>query len=124
MAWTCVLLVLTFSALIVGVALMTTRAVERKANDEMARVVDKTAEELDTWLSSRLRDAANLSAIEVFGAACHNERVAEAEQMLVAIQKRSPFYENVFLADANGKLFADSIGRKSVGIDITTISGF
>jgi len=124
MAWTCLLLVFTFSALIVGVALMTTRAVERQANDDMERVVDKTAEELDNWLSSRLRDAANLSAIEVFGAACHNERVAEAEQMLVAIQKRSPFLENVFLADADGKLFADSIGRKSVGIDITTISGF
>jgi methyl-accepting chemotaxis protein len=123
-AWTCLVLVLTFAALIVGVAVMTSRAVQRQANDEMERVVDKTAVELDTWLSSRERDAVNLSSLEIFGTACRNERVAEAEQMLVGIQKRSPFYENVFLADANGKLFADSIGRKSVGIELTSIDGF
>jgi methyl-accepting chemotaxis protein len=122
--WTCLVLVLTFAALIVGVAVMTSRAVQRQANDEMERVVDKTAGELDTWLSSRERDAVNLSSLEIFGAACRNERVAEAEQMLVSIQKRSPFYENVFLADANGKLFTDSIGRKSVGIELTSIDGF
>jgi len=103
---------------------MVSRALESQATEEMARVVEKTAEELDNWLSSRQRDAINLSALEVFAAACKNERRAEAEQMLIAIQKRSPFYENVFLADANGKLFADSIGHKSVGIDLSAIDAF
>jgi hypothetical protein len=88
--------------------------VETQAKDEMARVVDKTTEELDNWLSSRERDAINLSKLEVFAAACNNDRRGEAEQALIEIQKRSPFYENVFLAGADGKLFADSIGHKSL----------
>ena len=117
-AWISLSLVLTFSALIVGVTWLISRAMESQANEEMTRVVEKTSDELDNWLSSRQRDAVNLSALEVFAAACKNERRAEAEQMLIAIQKRSPFYENVFLADADGKLFADSIGHKSVGIDV------
>jgi len=116
--------VLTFSALIAGVTWMISGAMESQANDEMARVVGKTAGELDNWLASRERDAVNLSALEVFAAACAHERRADADQMLLAIQKRSPFYENVFLADANGKLFADSIGGKSIGIELTSIEGF
>ncbi len=123
-AWISLSLVLTFSALIVGVTWLISRAMESQANEEMTRVVEKTSDELDNWLSSRQRDAVNLSALEVFAAACKNERRAEAEQMLIAIQKRSPFYENVFLADADGKLFADSIGHKSVGIDLSTQPAF
>jgi methyl-accepting chemotaxis protein len=123
-AWISLALVLTFSALIGGAAWMISRAVETQANDEMDRVVGKTAEELDSWLSSRERDATNLSGLEIFAAACKNERRAEAEQTLIAIHKRSPFYENVFLADANGKLFADSIGSKSVGFELASNDGF
>ncbi|HTS49328.1 MAG TPA: methyl-accepting chemotaxis protein [Bryobacteraceae bacterium] len=123
-AWISLSLVLIFSGLIAGVSWMVSRAMESQANEEMTRVVEKTTDELDNWLSSRQRDAINLSALEVFAAACRNERRAEAEQMLIAIQKRSPFYENVFLADGNGKLFADSIEHKSVGIDLSTIDAF
>ncbi len=103
---------------------MISGAMESQANDEMARVVDKTAGELDSWLASRERDAVNLSALEVFAAACSNARRAEAGQLLNAIQKRSPFYENVFLADADGKLFADSIDGKSIGFDLTRWKAF
>jgi len=123
-AWVSLVLAVTFVALILGVTEMLSRTVASRASDEMARVVDKTAEELDSWLGGRERDALNLSALEVFAAACRNERRPEAEQMLVAIQRRSPFYENVFLADANGKLFADAIGGKSVGIDMSSTEGF
>jgi methyl-accepting chemotaxis protein len=124
MTWISLLLILVFATLIEEVARMTSGAVERQANDEMGRVVGKTAEELDNWLSSRERDAFNLSGIELFGAACQNKNVAEAEQALIAIHKRSPFYENVFLADVNGKELADSIGGKSVGFDLTSVDGF
>ncbi len=123
-AWISLALVLTFGALIVGVTWMISGAMESQANDEMARVVDKTAGELDSWLASRERDAVNLSALEVFAAACSNARRAEAGQLLNAIQKRSPFYENVFLADADGKLFADSIDGKSIGFDLNSVEGF
>lgn len=123
-AWISVALVLTFSAVIVGVTWMVSGAMESQAKDEMARVVDKTSEELDDWLSSRERDAVDLSGMEVFAAACRSQRRAEAEQTLVAIHKRSPFYENVFLADTNGKEIVDSIGGKSVGFDLTSVEGF
>ena len=100
-AWISLVLVLTFSGLIAGVSWMVSRAMESQANEEMARVVEKTADKLDNWLASRQRDALNFSALEVFVSACNNQKRAEAEQMLIAIQNRSPFYENVFLADTN-----------------------
>ncbi len=90
----------------------------------MRSVVAKTVEELDLWLDSRERDARNLSEMEVFAAACRGQRRLEAEQPLKGIHQRSPCYENVFLADAAGKLFLDSIDGKSVGIDISALEGF
>ena len=123
-AWISLALVLTFTALIIGVTRMTSGALESEAKDEIQRVVEKTAGELDSWLSSRVRDAVNLSTLEVFAAACAGEKLADAEDMLQAIHKRSPFYENVFLAHADGKEFADSIGGKSVGFDLTSVEGF
>lgn len=123
-AWISLAVVLTFTALVIGVTWMTSHALESDARDEMQRVVEKTAGELDTWLSSRERDAVNLSTLEVFRAACGGEKGAAAEEMLQAIHKRSPFYENVFLAHADGKLFADSIGGKSVGIDLSSVEGY
>src|SRR5579864_5578499 len=104
--WISLALVLTFSGLIAGVTWMISDALVSQANDEIALVLSKTVGELDNWLVNRQRDAVNLSALEVFVSACNNQKRAEAEQMLIAIQKRSPFYENVFLADSNGKLFA------------------
>ena len=103
---------------------MLSGAMESQAREEMARVVDKTAQELDEWLSSRERDAINLSGIEIFADACKNNNRAEAEPMLVAIHKRTPFYENVFLANADGEEIADSVGGKSVGFDLTSMEGF
>ena len=123
-AWISVTLVLTFSALMVGVTVMFSRAMEAQVYDEMARVVDKTTEELDNWLAGRERDAVNLSGLEAFAAALNGERRVEAEQTLVAIHKRSPFYENVFLADANGKEVLDCLGGVSVGFELTSVPGF
>lgn len=123
-AWISLSLVLTFSVLIVAVTWMISTAMESQAREEMVRVVDKTTQELDDWLSSRQRDAVNLSGMEVFADACKNAKGAEAEPALIAIHKRSSFYENVFLSDANGKEIADSVGGKSVGFDLTSVEGF
>ena len=123
-AWISLALVLTFSALILAVRTIVSSEVESQANEELDRIVDKTTEELENWLSSRERDAVDLSAMEVFAAACKNERRAEASRALLAIQKRSPFYENVFLADTEGTLFADSIEGKSIGFNLASVPGF
>jgi methyl-accepting chemotaxis protein len=107
-----------------SVYLLTSRALKAQADEEMDRIVSKTAEQLDLWIGSRERDAVNLSELQSLAAACTDHKLAAAEQALVRIHRRSPFYENVFLADANGKEFLDSVGGKSVGFDLTSIEGF
>jgi methyl-accepting chemotaxis protein len=64
------------------------------------------------------------SEIEVFKAACQGKNTNEARARLVAYNKLSPSFENLFLADTNGVLFLDSIEGKSVGIDISKIPAF
>ena len=100
------------------------RALKTQAVEEMRRTVGKTAEELELWLDSRARDAVNWSEMEVLAAACKGERRPEAEQALNRFHRRSSFYENVFLADANGKIFLDSIGGKSTGVELSSLDDY
>jgi methyl-accepting chemotaxis protein len=111
-------------ALTCTIYFVSSRALAAQAAEEMDGIANKTAEELDLWISSRERDAVNLSELQPFVAACRDRQLGEAQNALTGIQRRSPFYENVFLADQNGKLFLDSIGGKSVGIDLMSIEGF
>jgi methyl-accepting chemotaxis protein len=123
-AWISTVLFVSGVALVAIVGMVSSRAILAQSSEEMERVVGKTVDELDLWIGSRERDAANLSNLELFAAACKGKRLADAEQALKRIHQHAQFYENVFLADANGKLFLDSIDHKSVGIDISTIEGF
>jgi methyl-accepting chemotaxis protein len=107
-----------------SVYLVSSRALREQADEEMDRIAAKTAEQLDLWISSRERDAVNISELQPLIAACADHKLSDAQQALDRIQRRSPFYENVFLADTNGKLFLDSIGGKSVGIELMSIEGF
>ena len=90
----------------------------------MDRIVRKTTEELDLWIDSRERDAVNISELPALAVACTDHKLADAEQALVRIHGRSPFYENVFLADENGKLFLDALGGKAVGFELTSVEGY
>ena len=108
----------------VSVYIVSSRALRQQTDEEMDSIVTKTAEELDLWIGSRERDAVNISELQPLVTACARHKAGDAEQTLVRIQQRSPFYENVFLADSGGKLFLDSIGGKSIGIDLTSIEGF
>ncbi len=122
--WTTVVLVVCTTTLLVALNMVTSRALSAQSEAEMRGVVGKTVEALDLWLDSRERDVQTLSEMEVFAAACRGRRRSEAEQALTRVHQRSSFYENVFLADTSGKLFLDSIGGKSVGIDISSIEGY
>ena len=117
-------LIVSGVALVAIVGMVSSHAILAQSGEEMERIVSKTVDELDLWIGSRERDAANLSNLEVFAAACQGKQLADAEQALKRIHQNAPFYENVFLAGPNGKLFLDSIDHKSVGIDISTIEGF
>jgi methyl-accepting chemotaxis protein len=107
-----------------SVYLVSSRALRTQADEEMDGIVTKTAQELDLWIASRERDGVNMSELQELALACTEHKLADAEQALVRIHRRSPFYENVFLSDTNGKLFLDSIGGKSVGVEMMSIEGY
>jgi len=111
--------------LLVGVYWLSSRAIRELGDEEMEHIVSKTAQELDLWIDNRERDAVNLSELEPLVAACIDRRhAAAAQRTLDRIQRRSPFYENVFLADAAGKEFLDTAGGKSVGVELASVEGF
>ncbi|MBF0524962.1 MAG: Cache 3/Cache 2 fusion domain-containing protein [Deltaproteobacteria bacterium] len=95
---------------------------QQEAN--MQSMVNKTIDELAVWDMDRERESSLLAQTGVFQAACQGKRMDEARERLVSIHKASPFYENVFLADTGGKLFMDSIGGKSVGVELTKLPGY
>ena len=90
----------------------------------MEQMVGKTLDELRMWIADREREVVLFSENGVFQAACQGKRIEEAQARLDEYQKASPMYENIFLADTNGKLFMDSIGGKSLGVEIKKIPGF
>ncbi len=90
----------------------------------LTQVVDKSAIELDEWLNYREEEVAILSETGVFQAACVGKRLEEAEKRLQKYHAIAPVHENIFLADTAGKIFMDSIGGKSVGIEVAKIPGF
>jgi methyl-accepting chemotaxis protein len=122
--WTSAIVIISSLGLMLSVYRVSSRALREQADEEMDRITTKTTEQLDLWIGSRERDAVNISELQPLIAACTDHKLADAQQALDRIQHRSPFYENVFLADTNGKLFLDSIGGKSVGIELMSIEGF
>jgi methyl-accepting chemotaxis protein len=122
--WTGTVVVVSTLALTGTVYSISSQALTQQADQEMDRVVASTAGALDLWIASRERDALNLSELETLVTACTDRKLAEAQQTLLYIQGRSPFYENVFLADANGREFLDTVGGKSVGFDLSAHEGF
>jgi len=122
--WVSIVIVVTTLALTLTVYAISSRIVGSQANDHMDDLVSVTAHALDMWLSSLSQDAVNLSELQPLTVACTEHKLPEAQEALNRIQKRSPCYENVFLADPNGKEFLDSVGGKSVGFDLTSIEGF
>jgi hypothetical protein len=109
--WTSVVVIAFSLGLMLSVYFVSSRALRSQADEELDRIVTKTTEELDLWIDSRERDAVNISELPALAVACTEHKLADAEQALVRIHGRSPFYENVFLADENGRLFLDSIGE-------------
>jgi methyl-accepting chemotaxis protein len=122
--WTSVVVVFSSLGLMASVYFVSSHALKQQADEELDRIVAKTTEELDLWIESQERDAVNLSELQPLVAACTDRKLPDAEQTLVRIQQRTPFYENVFLADPSGKEFLDAIGGKSVGVELMSIPPF
>ncbi|QTA78149.1 Methyl-accepting chemotaxis protein, double CACHE domain-containing [Desulfonema limicola] len=87
----------------------------------MEILVDKTMNELSSWISARKRDAVIFSKNSVFIAACKGNQIDKARDQLKYFHEISPFYEAMFIADPEGKIFVDSIDGKAEGIDISKL---
>ena len=117
--WTFVSLTFVIVAMLaLASAWIASLALERQMDESMDSTVHQAVANLDGWLGDRLKEAHFFGEIEVLKATCHGQRTNEALARLEAYQKLSPAYENLFLADTNGIIFMDSIGGKSVGIDM------
>jgi len=93
------------------------------AEESATTVVGKLTVELDNWLADRERDARLFAENGVFRAACVGNRMDEAKVRVKRYHEICPFLENVFVADAEGKIFLDSIEGKSIGVDLKALPG-
>ncbi len=87
----------------------------------LKQISGKTVVELDSWLSDRKREAYIFSETGVFRDACQGNRMAEAKKRLETSHRASPVFENLFLADTEGRLFLDSIEGRSIGIELSRL---
>jgi methyl-accepting chemotaxis protein len=110
--------VITVTVLMLASYWIASHAVESQTDASMEETVQQTTADLDAWLADRMKEAHFLAEIEVLKAACRGQQTNEALARLESYQKLSPAYENLFLADTNGVLFLDSIGGKSIGIEL------
>ncbi len=90
----------------------------------LLRLAERARDELDRWLEDSSRTAVLFSENGVFKAAVLGQRVAEAKQRLVTYHQLCPYYESVFVADANGKVLMDSIGGKTIGVEAAKLPTF
>ncbi|MEZ4529312.1 MAG: methyl-accepting chemotaxis protein [Desulfobacterales bacterium] len=81
----------------------------------------KTLLELRNWMEDKANNAAIFSADPLFAEACRGNRVAEAQARMAYYHQLSPCYEAIFLADTQGKILADSLSDRAVGIEVEKI---
>lgn len=93
-------------------------------NGSMEQILEKTLTEMDVWVGERSRDVALFCKNSVFKDALRGEQFEAAQKRLQTYMELSPVYENMFLADKDGKIIMDGIGGKSVGIVIGEHPGF
>ena len=104
--------------------LVASKGIIEGQTSNMAQLVQKTTTEIDMWIADRERDVTLFAANPTFKDACKGNNLEAAQALLNAIFKSSPIYENIILADANGRIFLDSIGGKSIGIVFSQVGKF
>lgn len=90
----------------------------------LGNIVEKTLSEVDLWIKARERDAVLFSKNGVFIDMWSQKRLAEAEKRLKIYHDLSDFYENVFIADTDGKcLISSETGEGSKQLDLSKSDG-
>jgi len=81
------------------------------AEDEaMVKMVNKTMDELKLWVADREKEAQLFSMNRTLQEACSGRSLADAQATLSKDLALSPVYEDIFLADQNGKLIITATG--------------
>lgn len=111
--------VIAVGSIAVSSYLSASEGIIRMQKYSMEVIVNKTINDLSSWFSDRERDVRIFSKDPVLVAACKNNNMEDAENRLKDYHKMSPFYENIFIADHEGKIFKDSIDGKSGGMNIS-----
>lgn len=94
------------------------RAIVSTQKSDLTAITVKTMGEFRNWTADKAHDAEIFSKDPVFIKACRGNHLAEAQKRLEYFHQISPFYDALFLADTEGKIFADSIGGKALGIEV------
>lgn len=81
-------------------------------------LVEKTMKDLEVWLNDRMGLLEMYNKADVFINACLGENLEASRRRLEAYNKLAPHYENMFVADLDGKIIVDSVGGRSVGQNI------
>ncbi len=118
------IIALAVGALGVITDLIASRSLIGEQVASMDKIVRKTTAEIDMWIADRTREANLFATNGIFKEVCKGNNLKEAQALLGTYFKNSPMYENIFVADAKGKLFLDSIGGKSVGVELSQLEGF
>ncbi|HCT83730.1 MAG TPA: hypothetical protein DF296_00850 [Candidatus Margulisbacteria bacterium] len=92
--------------------------------DKLKKLTDKVHADMDDWLGEKLRQVSIYSEIEVLKAAGQGLQTDAANAFLKRVQEYSPYYENIFVADKEGRILADSIDGKSVGVEFQKIPDY
>ncbi len=109
---------LTIGTLAVVTYFVATKTILSQLDGSMEQIVTKTGDELERWISYRENQAQVFAETPIFKKACQGEEMDLARSTLEKMHKFNSSYENVFLADKDGKIFVDSIQGKSVGIPV------
>ena len=92
--------------------------------DNLDQVVAITTRSFSNWINGQVSNAVLISQTGVFVQACQGLRTEEVSPRLQEYHKDMPHFENMFLANPQGKILYDSISGKSVGIDLGSIKEF
>ncbi len=123
--WSVVALVtLVFALLNIGLSSFLSREVlglQRASTNALVADVDS---KIGLWLGALEDKAQVMAAQNSLVEVCKGGDPKKAQGDVDFFFHTSKFYENLFVADVNGKLFMDGIGGKSIGVDISKIPGF
>ncbi|HAR64467.1 MAG TPA: hypothetical protein DCS13_13475 [Candidatus Margulisbacteria bacterium] len=115
------LIIISLSTLGAVMYYSTSKIIGIQQKESMNQSLYKIAEEIEQWMKSVEQQSEVYSITDVLINACKGIDTEGAQRSLTKYNRIMNIYENIFLANMNGKILIDSIGGKSVGLEIAKI---